>query len=63
MALAHLRILIHEFLNNYPNIVQQEAHLTILDSKSAGFMGNNGKDTKNTIHIATRVIFVRDGKN
>ena len=35
MALTHFRMLIHEFLNKDPDIVPQEAHLIVLDSKSA----------------------------
>ena len=36
--------------------------MIILDSKSAVCMDNNGKDTKNTRHIARRMNFVRDGE-
>ena len=35
MALAHFRMLIHEFLNKDPDIVPEEAHLIVLDSKYA----------------------------
>ena len=35
MALAHFRMLIHEFLNKDPDIVPEEAPLIVLDSKSA----------------------------
>ena len=46
MVLAHLRILINEFLNKYPDIVPEEAPLIILDSKSTVCMAKNGKYTK-----------------
>ena len=35
MALAHFSMLIHELLNNYPDIVPEEAHLIVLDKKYA----------------------------
>ena len=35
MALSHFRMLIHEFLNKDPDIVPEEAHLIVLDSKYA----------------------------
>ena len=43
---------IHEFLNKNPDIVTEEATLIILDSNSAMCIANNGKDTKQTIHIS-----------
>ena len=51
MALAHFSMLIHYFLNKYIDIVQDEGHLVILDSKSAVCMANNGKDSKHTRHV------------
>ena len=51
MALAHFRMLIHELLNKYPDIVPEEAPLIVLDGKSAMCMAKNGKDTKHTRHI------------
>ena len=48
MALANLIMLIHELLNKDPDIVPEEATLIVLDSKSAMFMAENGKDTKHT---------------
>ena len=63
MALAHFRILIHELLNKDPYIVPEEAHLIVLDRKSALCMDKNGKDTKHTRHIARRMHFVRNGEN
>ena len=60
MALAHFRMLIHELLNKDPEIVPEEAHLIVLDSKYAMCMANNGKDTKHTSHIARIIHFVRN---
>ena len=62
MALAHFRMLIHELLNEDPEMVPKEAPLTVLDSKSAMCMAKNGKDTKHTRHIARRMHFVRNGE-
>ena len=62
MDLEHFRMLIHELLNKYPYIVPEEDLLIILDSKSAVFMDENGKDTKHTSHIARRVHLVRNGE-
>ena len=61
MALAHFRMLVHELLNEDPDLVPKEAPLIALDSKSAMFMANNGKYTKHTRHIARRMYFVRNG--
>ena len=62
MALARFRMLIHELLNKYPDIVPEEAPFIVLDSKSAMCMDKNGKDTKHTRHIARILNFVRNGK-
>ena len=35
--------------------------MIVLDSKSAMCMAKNGRDTKNTRHIARRMHFVRNG--
>ena len=43
-------------------MVQKEAPLIVLDRKSAMFMAKNGKDTKHTRHIASRMHFVRNGE-
>ena len=43
MALAHFRMLIHELLNKYTDIVPDKSLLIVLDSKSAICMANNGK--------------------
>ena len=63
MALAHFRMLIHEFLNEDPYMVPEEDPLIVLDSKSSMCMANNVNDTKHTIHIARRMHFVRNGEN
>ena len=62
MALSHFRMLIHELLNKDPEIVPEEAPLIVLDNKSAMCMSKNGKDTKHTRHISSRMHFVRDGE-
>ena len=62
MALAHFRMLIHELLNEDPDMVPKESPLIVLDSKSAMCMYKNGKDTKHTRHIARRMHFVRNGE-
>ena len=60
MALARFRMLIHELLNKDPDMVPRGSSLIVLDSKSAMCMANNGKDTKHTRHIASRMHFVRN---
>ena len=62
MALAHFRMLIHEFLNKDPDMVPKEASLIVLDSKYDMCMDKNGKDNKHTRHIARRINFVRNGE-
>ena len=62
MALAHLRMLIHKFLNMDLDIVPKVASLIVLDSKSAMCMAKNGNDTKHTRHIARILHFVRNGE-
>ena len=62
MALAHSIMLIHELLNEDPEMVPKEDPLIVLDSKSAMCMAKNGEDTKNTRHIARRMHFVRYGE-
>ena len=44
-------------------MVPEEAPLIVLDSKSAMCMAKNGKDTKQTRHIARRIHFVSNGEN
>ena len=63
MSLAHFMILIHELLNNDPEIVPEEAPLIVLDSKSAMFMAKNGKDNKHIRHITMIMKVLRNGKN
>ena len=62
MALAHFSMLIHELLNKDIDKIPEEAPLIVLDKKSSMCMANNGKDTKHTRHIATRMHFVRNGE-
>ena len=62
MALAHFRVLIHEFLNKDPDIVPEEAPLIILDSNYAVCMAKNVRDTKHISHIARRMNFVRNSE-
>ena len=62
MALAHFRMLVHELLNKDPDIVSDEAPLSVLDRKSAICMAKIGNDTKHTRHIARRINFVRNGE-
>ena len=62
MALAHFRMLVHEFLNEYPYMVPKEAPLIVLDSNSAMCMAKNGRYTKHTRNIARRMHFVRNGE-
>ena len=62
MALAHFRMLIHELLNENPDMVTKEYHLIFLDSKSDMCMAKNGKDAKHTRHIARRMHFVSNGE-
>ena len=57
MALAHLKMLIHEFLNKEPTIVPKESPLIILDGKRGVCMANIGKDTQHSSHIARRDHF------
>ena len=49
-------------LNKDPDIVPEETYLVILDGNSTMCIGNNGKDTKLTSHIARRIHFVINGE-
>ena len=49
-------------LNEDPDMVPKEVLLIVLDSKSDMCMAKNGKDKKNTRHIARRMHFVRNGE-
>ena len=60
MDLSHFRMLIHELLNEDPEIFPEESPLIVLDSKSAMCMDKNGKDTKHNRHIARRMNFARN---
>ena len=62
MALTYFRMLVHELLNEDPDMVPKEAPLIVLDSKSAICMAKNGKDTKHTRHIARIIHSVRNGE-
>ena len=62
MALAHFRMLVHELLNEDPDMVPKEDRLIVLDRKSAMCIAKYGKDTKHTRHIARRMHFVRNGE-
>ena len=55
-------MLIYELLNKDPEIVPEEAPLIILDIKYAMCMAKNGKDIKQTRHIARIMNFVRNGE-
>ena len=56
-------MLVHELLNEDPDMVPKEDPLIVLDIKSDMCMAKNGKDTKHTRHIASRMNFVRDWYN
>ena len=56
-------MLIHEFLNKYPDIFPEATPLIILYSKSDVFMYKNGKDTNHTWLISIQVHFMRNGEN
>ena len=60
MALSSFRMLIYELLNKDTDIFPEGAPLLILDRKYTFFMANNGKDTKHTSHIDTRVNFCKE---
>ena len=55
-------MLIQELLNNDPYIVPLEYPIVILNIKSDVCMFKNGKNTKQTSKIATRLNFVRNGE-
>ena len=62
IALAHLRMLIHELFNKYLDIVPEEALLIVVHINYAMCMASNGKDTKHTRHISRRTHFIRNGE-
>ena len=50
-------------MKNDPDIVSEDAPLSILDSKSIVCIAKNGKDTNETRHIDRRVICVNNDEN
>ena len=48
----------NELVKKYPDVVPEQVHLSILVRKSDVCVSNNGKDTKNIIHIFRRTYFV-----
>ena len=62
MALAYFSMLVHELLNKYPDIVTEEYHLFILDSKSAVYMANNGKYINHTRNVARIINSASNGE-
>ena len=62
MALAHFRMLVHELLNEDPDMVPKEAPLIVKDSKYVMCMAKNCRDTKHTRHIARIMHFLRNGE-
>ena len=60
MDLAHFRMLIHELLNQDPDMIPKEYTLIVLGIKSAMCMANNSKYIKHTRHIARIIHFVRN---
>ena len=63
MALAHFRMLIHDFLNKDTDIFLEAAPLIILDGKYAVCMDDSVKNTNHTRHIYRRVHLVRNVEN
>ena len=55
-------MLINKILNKDPKVFPEEAPLIILDSKSDVCMDKNGKDIKQTRHIAKIMHLVRNGE-
>ena len=55
-------MLVHELLNEDPDMVPKEAPLIVLDRKYAMCMAKNGKDIKNTRHISRIMHFLRNGE-
>ena len=61
MSLSYFRMLVHEQLNEDPDMVPKEAPFIVLDSKYAMCMAKNGKDTKHTRHISRIMHLVNNG--
>ena len=57
-----MAILVARPTDRQTDIVPEEDHLIVLDRKSAMCMAKNGKDTKHTRNIASRIHFVRNGE-
>ena len=55
-------MVIHELLNKDTYISPEESPIIILDSSYDVCMDKNGKDTKHTRHISSRVYFVINGE-
>ena len=53
---------LNELLNKDPDIVPEETPMILLDSKSTVCMAKNGKDTKQTRHIAQIMHLVINGE-
>ena len=49
-------------LNKDPDVVSEKASIIILNIKSAICMAENGKDTKQTIHISRKIHCLRNGE-
>ena len=62
MELAHKIMVNNEPKKKDPDVVPEQAHIIILDRKSAVCMDNNGKYTKHTRYIDMSVHFVTNGK-
>ena len=62
MALAHFRMLKNELEGKDQHEAPEDPPLVILDRKSEVDMAKNGKDTKQTRHIARRMHFVWQGE-
>ena len=62
MALAHFRMLVHELLNEDPDMVPKEAPLIVFDTKCAMCMAKNGRDTKHTRQVSRGMHFQRNGE-
>ena len=60
MALVYFRMLFHEILKKYPDIVPEESSLIILESKSDVCMSKNGKGINHTRHFVRIVNFCKE---
>ena len=61
MALSHFRMLNNQLLNKDSEVVTEQAHIIIVDIKSAICMANNNKYTKHIRNISRRMHLVRNG--